>query len=72
MQGVFLRCDTQQAAFVVYLLAIEVGVSSEWTSWASEGEHGEGDGDGHVHANLYKRRTHINKKAYITTAGLQI
>ncbi len=51
--------NTQQAAFVLYLLAVEVGVSSEWASGASEGEHGEGDGDGHVHANLCKVHTHI-------------
>lgn len=35
------------------LLAIEVGVSPERASGAGEGEHGQWDGDGHVHANLH-------------------
>lgn len=48
-----------------YLLAIEVGISSERASGAGEGEHGKGDGDRHVHADLY---THIKSVRVITTS----
>ena len=34
------------------LFAVEVHVSAEGSSWASEGEHREGNGDGDVDANL--------------------
>lgn len=54
--------DTQFS--FIYLLAVEVGVSPERPSGASEGEHGEGDGDGHVHSNLYKH-IYTSKKCYI-------
>lgn len=37
-----------------YLLAIEVGISSERTSGPGEGEHGQRDGDRYIHPNLHK------------------
>lgn len=64
MQEYFYHRTHDKLFLLIYLLAIEVGVSSEWASRASEGEHGEGDGDGHVHANLYKMHAHMIKHNY--------
>lgn len=41
-----------------HLFAVEVGVSSEGASWASEGEHGQRNRDGNVHPNLQNTNFH--------------
>ena len=38
------------------LLAVEVGVSTEWATGASEWEHGKGYWDGNIDTDLYKKR----------------